>query len=82
MPLPIPLVIGEITIKINAYDEQSAIQKVLFVIDENLKYRSMSPPYQWQWNEKTLGIKTIIAKTYDTNGNSAEKEIKILIFNL
>jgi|GEM_PF-2838426 len=82
MPSSIPLIIGDITIKINAHDEQSNIAKVLVIIDEELKYRGMTPPYQWRWDERTLGMHTLIAKAYDTNGNNADDEIKIWIFNL
>jgi len=82
MPSSIPLIIGCITIEITAYDDQSAISQALIIIDEELKYRGMAPPYHWRWNERTLGMHSILARAYDTYGNSAEDEIQILIFNL
>jgi len=75
-----PLIIGGITISVNAYDA-SGISRVLFVIDEDLKHETTTPPYQWHWDEYMLGTSQLEVIVYDTAGNLASVEKELLVIN-
>lgn len=75
-----PFIIGGITIRVNAYDD-SGISRVIFMIDEKLKYEGISPPYQWFWDETAIGKYTIEIIAYDIAGNVAKSTKNVLIIN-
>ncbi|MFH1014119.1 MAG: Ig-like domain-containing protein [Thermoplasmatota archaeon] len=80
IPYSQPFIVGGITINIDAYDE-SGISRVLFIINEKLKYEMVSPPYQWLWDESAIGKYTIEAVVYDNAGNIASTQREVLIIN-
>ena len=80
IPLETPIIIGKITIMADAFDEDG-IQKVEFYINGILKYNDTEQPYEWLWNEKALGKYEIRVIAYDNDGNRAEDEIDVIIFN-
>jgi hypothetical protein len=73
-------IIGEIDIEVEAYDEQSGIEKVEFLIGNESKYNDSEAPYIWTWNDSNIffKIKTIKVIAYDKAGNTNTSEIKIL----
>jgi hypothetical protein len=77
----IPLIIGKITIKVNATDSKSGIDYVEFYIDDELKESLSSEPYSWVWEELSFkGFKetsTIKIVVYDLAGNSASEEMVV-----
>jgi len=81
LPLPIPLVIGDITVEVTA-DDDVAISNVSFYIDDQLKYTDYTPPYTWLWDEKVFGFHTIKVVATDTSGNTASAEQRVFIINL
>ncbi len=77
---PNPWIIGELEVKVNASDE-SEIEKVEFYLDGELKYTDTSYPYVYTFKERSFGkLHTIKVKAYDTEGNSASREIKVRWF--
>jgi len=83
-PMTLPkntVIIGEITIRVNAYSEDG-IDKVELYIDNLLKETIDELPYEWTWNEFAIGKHEIKAIAYDNSGNKAEDEIDVIIFNL
>ena len=79
-PLRIPLIIGKITIIANAYDEDG-IEKVEFYVNNVLKSTDYDEPYSWIWNEFAIGKREIKVVAYDGQGNKAEDEVDVIIFN-
>jgi len=75
-----PLIIGGITISVNAYDA-SGISRVLFIIDDDLKHETTTPPYQWHWDEYMIGTSQLEVIVYDTAGNLASVEKELLVIN-
>ena len=71
------IVIGKITIKVNAYN----VEKVGFYVDNELKHIDDESPYEWLWNEFAIGSKTIKVIGYGES-QQAEDEINIFIINL
>ncbi len=73
-------IIGAIDIEVEAYDEESGIEKVEFLIDNESKYNDSGAPYIWTWNDSNLflKIKTIKVKAYDKAGNTNTSEIKVM----
>ncbi|MGF3554462.1 MAG: Ig-like domain-containing protein, partial [Thermoplasmatota archaeon] len=78
IPFFYPIVLNEITIEVNAYDNDSGIEKVEFYIDGELRETDVSPPYSYLWNDKLTSQHTIEVKAYDNAGNSASEEISVL----
>lgn len=70
------IVIGKVTIKADASDAQSGMDRVEFYVDNNLQTTVNSAPYQWLWSTSTgiFGKHTIYVKAYDLAGNSAVSE--------
>ena len=54
LPLEMPVMIGKITVMVEAYDEDG-ISKVEFYVDNKLKSIDNSSPYEWIWNEFAIG---------------------------
>ncbi len=77
-----PFIIGGINIyaEINDYVD---ISKVLFKIDDVLKYEAnySSPSYIWFWDETAILYHTISVIVYDKQGNINTAEKKVFIIN-
>jgi len=72
-----PLILGKIMVEVNAFDNQSGIEKVEFYINDVLEETVYTAPYNWLWKGQ-LGIRTIKVIAYDTVGNKAEAELGVL----
>ena len=76
--------IGNLNLEANAFDNESGINQVDFILDGFLVYSDTSPPYLWHWrepNNQRLGHKhrlRVIA--YDNSGNMKEEKIDIWSF--
>jgi len=55
-PLKRPVIIGRITIKVEAFQEDVGIDHVSFYIDTWYKYSDYEAPYEWVWNEGGIGF--------------------------
>lgn len=75
------MIIGSITIEVNATDNLSGIDKVEFFIDEESKYNDTTSPYNWSWDETAFFRHSIKVVAYDEAGNEAIDEIEARIFN-
>lgn len=80
----LPVIVGRITIEVNAFDNESGIKHVEFYVDGELKYEDTTEPYSydWIWN-KNLSFKhkhTIKVVAYDNWDNSDYDEITVLRF--
>lgn len=82
METSMPIIIGKISIKIDANDEQSGIDKVEIYVDDVLKAEIKNKPYQWLWDEFALFRHEIKAIAYDKVGNSANETLGVIIFNV
>ncbi|MBE0446819.1 MAG: discoidin domain-containing protein [Actinobacteria bacterium] len=73
---------GNVYIKASATDDKG-IQKVEFYIDGALKKTVSASPYEYTWDSTTIpdGAHKILAKAYDTSGNTAPAEITINVKN-
>jgi len=79
--LPIPVIIGNISIEAIATDDVG-ISNVSFYVDDELKYVDYTPPYTWLWDERAMGLHRIKVIAYDLSGNPAVDEKRVLIINL
>jgi hypothetical protein len=64
------IIVGRITIKADASDETSGIDKVEFYINDELKYTDEGAPYEWEWHPGISFNPTIKVVAYDEAGNS------------
>jgi len=65
----ISIIIGKITIVVDATDDLSGVKEVKFYIDDELKEIDKKEPYSWEWNETAIGSHVIKAIAYDMVGN-------------
>ncbi|MCD6512074.1 MAG: hypothetical protein J7K61_00520 [Thermoplasmata archaeon] len=87
-PLPLiglpydAVVIGRITVGIEAGDAHSGVQQIIISSDGKDMYHMYEKPYTWTWNPD-LGVHSLNVTAYDNAGNSASYNIeKILCLNL
>ena len=66
------IAIGGITIEANTNGN-----RIEFYVDDELKYEDSEEPYQWFWNEFSMGNHEIKVVAYD-GGNKASDKLKIL----
>jgi hypothetical protein len=76
------LIIGKITIEVNATDTESGIDRVLFLIDGKEQIEITTAPYTFLWTRFSLPFisHTIRVVAYDEAGNTARQDVKALKF--
>ena len=72
-----PLVVGSITIEVDATDDESGVDRVEFYIDGELQGEDNTSDYFWLWSDTTPGKHTIKVICYDNEGNDASQEITV-----
>ena len=77
-----PVIIGEISVEAYVTNEEYDIERVEFFIDDELKSTDYEYPYEYLWDEKTIGQRTLKAIAYDIDEKEIKDEIGVLIFNL
>jgi len=78
--LRVPLIIGKITVMVDAYDKDE-IDRVEFYVNNILKSIDYDEPYSWLWNEFAMGRYKIRVIAYDNLGEEGGDEIDIIVFN-
>jgi len=76
------IIFGSITVEIDAWDNETGINRIEFYVDNVLKATDDKPPYQWIWDEEVFGLHEIKAIAYDNAGNSANSTMNVIIFNV
>ncbi|MFC2158929.1 Ig-like domain-containing protein, partial [Acidobacteriota bacterium] len=59
--------------------DDNGVTHVNFYVDGELKKSDSSPPYQWRWDSEqySIGSHTVLARAYDTAGQTAEDSIDV-----
>ena len=65
-------VIGPLTIKAIAGQEDVGINRVDFYVNGKLKYTDTTPPYEWVWNEHIIGTCCLRVRVFDNLGRFAD----------
>lgn len=68
LPWRRPVVIGEITIKVDAFQEDVGIKEVSFYIGSSYKYSDYEAPYEWVWSKKGIGAYDIAVYAESNDG--------------
>jgi hypothetical protein len=76
-----PIVIEETNIYAEVKQGAYAIDRVEFYDDNTLLFTDTEKPYEYLLNERSIGFHTIKVVVYDTKGNSAIDQMKILFLN-
>jgi uncharacterized repeat protein (TIGR01451 family) len=76
-----PIILGGITIEAIAMDDQSGIDRVEFLINNDLQTTDDTWPYEWFWDDLSFGLYTLKAKAYNNMGNSDVDSISVYIIN-
>ena len=74
------IIIGGITVETNVLNE-SSIDRVEFYVGDELRYVDEETLYEWKWDEFAIGRYEVKVIAYDEEGNKAEDEIDVMIFN-
>ena len=80
LPFSKPVIIGKITIQVEATQEPFGIDRVEFYVDDTLKATDTEPPYEWAWSTPAFFKHTIRVIAYDTSGKNSEKSIDVSKF--
>jgi len=76
-----PIILGGITLEAIAMDDESGMDRVEFIIGNDIRNVSLGWPYEWFWNENSFGFYSIKARAYDNAANSNIDSIDIYIIN-
>jgi len=76
-------IMGITVVSVDAYDNETAIVKVEFYLNETLVFTDYDYPYEYVWNttECPDGVYTIKVIAYDLAGNVAEHEVMVVVDN-
>jgi len=80
LPLELTVVIGEITVRVNATDYGNEIERVEFYINDKLTGTCMTEPYTWIWSERFFFRYTLKVVGVTNTGNSTSDEIVLWKF--
>ena len=72
-----PIIIGFMTLKVEASDSSSGMKKVQFYINDKLKFEDYVEPYEWLWNGLNFFKTTIKVVGYDQVGNIESTELVV-----
>jgi arylsulfatase A-like enzyme len=78
----VTMIIGRITLKVDAVDYNSGVDRVEFYVDDELKLVDCEYPYEWLVDFWIFGECVLKAVVYDEVGNPAMDKIKVIIFNI
>lgn len=76
------VILGKITISIDAWDNESGIQQVNVLMDNETVYSDSDAPFEWILDDAFRGWHRLGALSVDYGGNQDTAEKMILIFNL
>jgi len=79
-PLFLPIIFGRITINVDAADNDSGMNRVLFYIDGQLGFNDTAAPYSYTWSELAFFRYTIKVVAYDNAGKNKEASINVWRF--
>jgi hypothetical protein len=83
LPYPYPVIFGQITIKVDANDMGAGIERVDIYLEGRLREVCSEIPYEWVWDEASIGFFKIEAIAYDNVGfNSTASVNDVFIINL
>lgn len=70
-PLKRPVIIGKITIKVEAKQEDVGIREVIFFINTFPQFTDTEEPYEWTWTDKGFGIYDLAVGAYSNDNRWA-----------
>ena len=76
------IVMGKITVTVNATDATSGVDRVEFFVDGTSKSVDSSKPYEWEWDEMTFTSHVLKVVAYDNAGNSVYEELDVKVYNI
>ncbi len=76
VPFPIPIVIGDVTVEVEASDSLSDIKKVSFYVDGEQRYEVTEQPYEWRWSPQ-LGKHSLSVLAYDLLDHTATDDLTV-----
>lgn len=75
------IILGRITVEVDVSDEQAGINKVRFLVDDEVQRTKFTTPYTWTWGfafgRHTLGVNAV-----DNAGYETMKELDVTIFSI
>ncbi len=73
-----PIVIGKITVEVNASDNETGIDRVEFYVNNIKEKTDKTYPYKWEWTGISFGFKNVKVVAYDNFENKKSHEIPII----
>ncbi|MFO7678382.1 MAG: hypothetical protein R6V50_08415, partial [Thermoplasmatota archaeon] len=76
----VPVVIGDILISVNAFNQVYDIKEVSFFVNNKLKTTVDEPPFEWLWETPAFLKHNVKVEVIDSSGGHATKDITIWKF--
>jgi len=80
LPFPQPIIIGRITVEVNAVQDELGIDRVDFYVDDELQAIDTTTPYEWIWSNRMFFKHTITAVAYDSLDRSNSDAVSVWKF--
>jgi hypothetical protein len=79
-PCRTTIIVGNIDIAIQAYDNETDIDRIEFYVDDILQTTDYLEPFLWTWDTRSFGLYTFQIIAYDNMGNTAESTMNLWKF--
>jgi len=76
------VILGKVTTRVHAWDNESGIQQVNFLRDNETRFSDSDVPFEWILDDPLRGWHRLGAAAVDYGGNQDVADKMILIFNL
>jgi len=80
LPFHQPIIIGRITVEVNAVHDELGIDRVEFYVDDDLQSTDTAEPYEWLWADRVFFKHTVVAVAYDTSGRTNSDTVSVWKF--
>jgi hypothetical protein len=74
---PFVFIIGSIDFTVEATDNNSGVESVVFSLNGMMKSTDTDPPYLWGWEERAFGRYTVTIEAYDNAGNNVTTTLTV-----
>lgn len=79
IPFPFPVILGKITVEVDAIQEHYGIDRVVFYVHGTAQLVDTTPPYSWTWTQRNFRlVDNIWVIAWDAKGRYVEQNIDVI----
>lgn len=80
LPFFVPVVVGDISCTVTAYNQVHDIVSVDFYVDNEYKQTVYTPPFEWSWDTMSFFRHTLHVEVFDSSDVMTKKQITVWKF--